>query len=73
MFARIAILLVALVAFASAFAPVARFARKSNLAESTCDEYKRDKKGRCPGDTGYVSFVKEDAPKDFAVNTATLR
>ena len=72
MFARIAILLVALVAFASAFAPVARFARKSNLAESTCDEYKRDKKGRCPGDTGYVSFVKEDAPKDFAVST-TMR
>jgi hypothetical protein len=28
-----------------------------------------DKKGKCPGDTGYVSFVKDDVPKDFAVNT----
>jgi hypothetical protein len=33
-----------------------------------CDEYKMDKKGKCPGDTGYVSFVKEDVPKDFAVS-----
>ena len=33
-----------------------------------CDEYKRDKKGKCPGDTGYVSFVKDNVPKDFAVS-----
>jgi hypothetical protein len=33
-----------------------------------CDQYKMDKKGRCPGDTGYVSFVKDDVPKDFAVS-----
>ena len=33
-----------------------------------CDEYKMDKKGKCPGDTGYVSFVKDDVPKDFAVS-----
>ena len=33
-----------------------------------CDQYKVDKNGRCPGDTGYVSFVKDDVPKDFAVS-----
>jgi hypothetical protein len=33
-----------------------------------CDEYKMDKKGKCPGDTGYVSFVKDNVPKDFAVS-----
>jgi hypothetical protein len=70
MFARIVLLFVALVAFTSAFAPSARFARKSALADTnSCDEYKKDKKGRCPGDTGYVSFVKEDTPKDFAVSS----
>jgi hypothetical protein len=68
MFAKIALLFVALVAFTSAFAPSARFSRRSILAASECDEYKRDKKGKCPGDTGYVSFVKEDVPKDFAVS-----
>jgi hypothetical protein len=37
-----------------------------------CDEYKMDKKGKCPGDTGYVSFVKEDVPKDFAVSRSDV-
>ena len=37
-------------------------------SKADCAEYKRDKKGRCPGDTGYVSFVKEDVPQDFAVS-----
>ena len=41
----------------------AKAAKKSN-----CDEYKMDKKGKCPGDTGYVSFVKEDVPQSFAVS-----
>jgi hypothetical protein len=68
MFSKIVLLFVALVAFTSAFAPSARFARRSAIAASECDEYKRDKKGKCPGDTGYVSFVKEDVPKDFAVS-----
>lgn len=68
MFAKVILLFVALVAFASAFAPSARFARKSSISSSACDEYKRDKKGRCPGDTGYVSFVKQDVPADFAVS-----
>lgn len=36
-----------------------------------CDQYKVDKNGRCPGDTGYVSFVKDDVPKDFAVSHLT--
>jgi hypothetical protein len=71
MFAKITIVFLAIVALASAFAPSSRFARRSYLADvNTCDEYKRDKKGRCPGDTGYVSFVKQDVPKDFAVSTA---
>ena len=34
-----------------------------------CDQYKVDKNGRCPGDTGYVSFVKDNVPKDFAVSS----
>ena len=68
MFAKIVLLFVALVAFASAFAPAPRFASRTSLAQSVCDEYKRDKKGRCPGDTGYVSFVKDNVPKDFAVS-----
>ena len=70
MFAKITIVFLAIVAFAAAFAPSSRFARRSCLADTNaCDEYKRDKKGRCPGDTGYVSFVKDDVPKDFAVIT----
>ena len=68
MFAKIALLFVALVAFASAFAPSARFVSKTSLANANCDEYKVDKNGRCPGDTGYVSFVKDNVPKDFAVS-----
>lgn len=72
MFAKIALLFVALVAFASAFAPSARFARRSTLAASECDSYKIDKNGRCPGDTGYVSFVKDNVPKDFAVSSVAL-
>ena len=68
MFANIVLVFVALIAFTTAFAPSARFARRSALADTNaCEEYKKDKKGRCPGDTGYVSFVKEDTPKDFAV------
>lgn len=72
MFAKVVLLFVALVSFAAAFAPVARFASRTSLASSTCDEYKRDKKGRCPGDTGYVSFVKDNVPKDFAVSACTI-
>lgn len=30
-----------------------------------CEDYKVDKNGRCPGDTGYVSFSKTPV-KDFA-------
>ena len=49
-------------------------AQKAAIAATklNCDEYKMDKKGRCPGDTGYVSFVKEDVPKDFAVRNLDL-
>jgi hypothetical protein len=72
MFAKVILLFVALVAFTSAFAPSARFARKSSISATECDEYKRDKKGRCPGDTGYVSFVKQDVPADFAVSLLLL-
>ena len=71
MFAKIVLVFVALVAFASAFAPAARAITRSALncrSPTECDEYKRDKKGKCPGDTGYVSFVKENVPKDFAVS-----
>jgi hypothetical protein len=69
MFSKVVLLFVALVAFTSAFAPSARFARTSAIsAAPDCDQYKVDKNGRCPGDTGYVSFVKEDVPKDFAVS-----
>ena len=70
MFAKVILLFVALVAFTAAFAPAPRFAARSSLfaAKSECDEYKRDKKGKCPGDTGYVSFVKDNVPKDFAVS-----
>ena len=35
-----------------------------------CENYKVDKNGRCPGDTGYVSFTKENIPKDFAAFAA---
>jgi hypothetical protein len=69
MFAKVILLFVALVAFTAAFAPAPRFAARTFLADvNACDEYKRDKKGRCPGDTGYVSFVKDNVPKDFAVS-----
>ena len=68
MFAKVILLFVALVAFTAAFAPAPRFAARSFLNSNACDEYKRDKKGRCPGDTGYVSFVKDNVPKDFAVS-----
>ena len=72
MFAKVILLFVALVAFTAAFAPAPRFAMRTSLNDkNTCDEYKRDKKGRCPGDTGYVSFVKQDVPKDFAVSSTT--
>ena len=70
MFAKVILLFVALVAFTAAFAPAPRFAARSALAAANpnCDEYKVDKNGRCPGDTGYVSFVKDNVPKDFAVS-----
>ena len=67
MFAKVILLFVALVAFTAAFAPAPRFAARSALA-AACDDYKVDKNGRCPGDTGYVSFVKDNVPKDFAVS-----
>ena len=41
-------------------------------AKGDCDQYKIDKNGRCPGDTGYVSFVKEDVPQDFAVSVQSV-
>ena len=59
------IFVLAFLAFAAAFAP-SRFAIRANAAlNSECPENKKDKKGRCPGDSGYVPFVR-DAPSDFA-------
>lgn len=52
-----------------AYAAEQKAAKLAAAAEKgRCDQYKIDKNGRCPGDTGYVSFVKEDVPKDFAVS-----
>lgn len=53
-----------------AYAAETKAKKAAEAAKSlNCDEYKMDKRGKCPGDTGYVSFVKDDVPKDFAVIT----
>lgn len=39
---------------------------------SVCDDYKKDAKGRCPGDTGYIPIIKE-APVDFAAYAAAQK
>lgn len=44
----------------AAFAP-SRFANKaSSSALFDCRDNEKDQKGRCPGDSGYTSFVKPD-------------
>lgn len=52
-----------------AYAALAKAEAAAKAAsKANCDQYKMDKKGKCPGDTGYVSFVKEDVPQSFAVS-----
>jgi hypothetical protein len=54
-----------------AYAAEQKAAKEAKAAVTgRCDSYKIDKNGRCPGDTGYVSFVKDDVPKDFAVSNS---
>ena len=60
-----AILLVAVLAVANAFAPHRFAARSSCSLDANCRDAELDKNGRCPGDAGYVSYAKE-APTDFA-------
>jgi hypothetical protein len=59
------ILLLAVLALASAFAPFAKFGRQS-VRLNSCEDRLKDKKGKCPGETGYTPVIKE-APTDFAV------
>ena len=66
---RALIIFVAL-AMASAFAPTRMLARtnmalneemgKSKVTGNECPQRKIDKNGRCPGESGYVSFTKAD-------------
>jgi hypothetical protein len=70
MFKQIIVLLVAIVAFAAAFAPAPRFGARQSCLNS-CNEKQKDKNGRCPGESGYVSFTKED-PGDWAVSLSTV-
>eukprot|EP01038_Epipyxis_sp_PR26KG_P005049 gene5049-7046_t len=64
------VLLLALLAIATAFAPM-KFALpiKTELY-ANCAEKLLDAKGRCPGETGYVPLLKE-APVDFAAFKAS--
>jgi hypothetical protein len=41
--------------------------KAASAAKPNCAEKLVDKNGRCPGESGYVSFTKED-PGDWAVS-----
>ena len=66
-----ALLVFVALAMVAAFSPVRIVARnnmalsaetmkKSSTGKTECVEYKVDKNGRCPGESGYVSFTKAD-------------
>jgi hypothetical protein len=66
-----ALLVFVALAMVAAFSPVRMVARsnmaisaetmkKSSTGKTECVEYKVDKNGRCPGESGYVSFTKSD-------------
>ena len=66
-----ALLVFVALAMVAAFSPVRMVARtnmalsaetmkKSSTGKTECVDYKIDKNGRCPGESGYVSFTKGD-------------
>eukprot|EP00597_Dinobryon_sp_UTEXLB2267_P018777 CAMPEP_0201098858 /NCGR_PEP_ID=MMETSP0812-20130820/7870_1 /ASSEMBLY_ACC=CAM_ASM_000668 /TAXON_ID=98059 /ORGANISM="Dinobryon sp., Strain UTEXLB2267" /LENGTH=83 /DNA_ID=CAMNT_0047354489 /DNA_START=54 /DNA_END=305 /DNA_ORIENTATION=+ len=61
------IVVVTVLAAASAFTP-SRFATRATTSlfqEKNCEARVQDKKGRCPGETGYTGY-KIEPPADFA-------
>merc|ERR1719503_73891 len=59
------ILVLALLAVASAFAPARFGARSTTKLFGECEERLADAKGRCPGEAGYTPIFR-DVPADFA-------
>eukprot|EP01041_Mallomonas_annulata_P013389 gene13389-28389_t len=64
-----AVILLAILAIAAAFAPNRFSTRSSGALSAACTDKELDKNGKCPGEAGYVSFAKE-APTDFAAYKA---